>query len=97
MSERKESIMNQDSNAPPINIEIGSVTPQQLLARDDLTREQKIGILRQWEQDLRELMVAEEENMSAAEPMNVSLDEVLVALETLGAGPASHPVPTTHG
>ena len=89
--------MNQDSSAPPINIEIGSVTPQQLLARDDLTREQKIGILRQWEQDLRELMVAEEENMSAAEPMNVSLDEVLVALETLGAGPASHPVPTTHG
>ena len=89
--------MNQDRNAPPINIEIGSVMPQQLLARDDLTREQKIGILRQWEQDLRELMVAEEENMSAAEPMNVSLDEVLVALETLGAGPASHPVPTTHG
>ena len=89
--------MNQDSSAPPINFEIGSVTPQQLLARDDLTREQKIGILRQWEQDLRELMVAEEENMSAAEPMNVSLDEVLVALESLGAGPASHPVPTTHG
>jgi hypothetical protein len=89
--------MNQDSSPPRINIEIGSVTPRQLLARDDLTREQKIGILRQWERDLRELMVAEEENMTAAEPMNVSLDEVLVALETLGAGPASHPVPTTHG
>ena len=89
--------MNQDSIPPRINIELGSGTPQQLLARDDLTREQKIGILRQWEQDLRELMVAEEENMMAAEPMNVSLDEVLVALETLGAGPASHPVPTTHG
>jgi len=89
--------MNQDSSSPRINIELGSGTPQQLLARDDLTREQKIGILRQWEQDLRELMVAEEENMMAAEPMNVSLDEVLVALGTLGAGPASHPVPTTHG
>jgi len=89
--------MNQDSSPPRIDIGLGSVTPQQLLARDELTSEQKIGILRQWEQDLRELMVAEEENMPAAEPMNVSLDEVLVALETLGAGPASHPVPTTHG
>ena len=90
-------MMNQDSSTPRINLELGSVTPEQLLARDELTNEQKIGILRQWEQDLRELMVAEEENMMAAEPMNVSLDEVLVALETLGAGPASHPVPTTHG
>lgn len=89
--------MNQDSPPAWINIELGSETPEQLLARDELTNEQKIGILRQWEQDLRELMVAEEENMTAAEPMNVSLDEVLIALETLGAGPASHPVPTTHG
>jgi len=89
--------MNHDSSPPRVNIELGSVTPQQLLTRDELTSEQKIGILRQWEQDLRELLVAEEENMPAAEPMNVSLDEVLIALETLGAGPASHPVPTTHG
>ena len=89
--------MNQDSPSAWINIELGSETPEQLLARDELTNEQKIGILRQWEQDLRELMVADEENMTAAETMNVSLDEVLIALETLGAGPASHPVPTTHG
>lgn len=72
-------------------------TPQQMLARNDLTRQQKIGILRQWELDLRELLVAEEENMTAAEPMGVTLDDVLIALETLNAGPVSHPVPTTHG
>jgi hypothetical protein len=75
----------------------GSETPQGLLARDDLTSEQKIEILRQWELDLRERMVAEEENMQATEPMSVTLDEVLIALDTLGAAPASHPVPTTHG
>jgi hypothetical protein len=33
----------------------------------------------------------------AAEPMPVSLDEVLIALDTLGASPDFHPVPTIHG
>lgn len=89
--------MNQDSKTTRINIELGSETPQQLLARDDLTQEQKIQILRQWEQDLRELMVAEEENMMTAEPMSVNLDEVLIALNVLGEVPETHPVATTHG
>jgi len=72
-------------------------TPQSLLARTDLTREQKIEKLRQWELDLRERMVADDENMSSAEPAEVALDDVLKALETLGEGLESHPVPTTHG
>ena len=72
-------------------------TPQYLLARTDLTREQKIEKLRQWELDLRERMVADDENMPSAEPEQVSLDEVLKALEALGEGLESHPVPTTHG
>ncbi len=90
-------MMNDESKTSRINVELGSETPQQLLARDDLTQAQKIEILRQWELDLRERMVADEENMVAAEPMRVSLDEVLIALDALGAGPESHPVPTTHG
>ena len=72
-------------------------TPQHLLARTDLTRAQKIGILRQWEFDLRERMVADDENMSAEEPGQFTLDEVLQALQALGEAPESHPVPTTHG
>jgi hypothetical protein len=72
-------------------------SPESLLANDELTREQKIAILRQWELDLREIMVAEEENMSAAEPARMSLDEVLNALDQLGAAPEAHPVPTKQG
>lgn len=72
-------------------------TPQQLLDRDDLSREQKIEKLRQWELDLLERMVADDENMPAAESEPVTLEDVLSALESLGEGPASHPVPTTHG
>ena len=61
-------------------------TPEDLLARDDLDREQKIAVLRQWELDLRERMVAEEENMPSSLPMRMSLDEVLNALNKLQSG-----------
>jgi hypothetical protein len=37
--------------------------PHSILAADDLTREQKIALLEQWETDLRLLLVATEENM----------------------------------
>jgi hypothetical protein len=43
----------------------GSVfkTPKEVLKSDQLSREQKIEILRRWEYDARELQVAEEEGM----------------------------------
>lgn len=46
----------------------GSVfqSPEEVLKRRDLNREQKIKILREWEYDIRELTVAEEENMGGA-------------------------------
>jgi hypothetical protein len=75
----------------------GARNLQHLLERDDLSRERKVEILRQWEQDLRELMVAEEENMPASSAPDISLDEVLNALHQLGAQSDSHPVPTRHG
>lgn len=50
-----------------------------------LDREAKIAILRQWALDLRERMVAEEENMSSAEEPGVELGNVLRALDELGA------------
>lgn len=37
-----------------------------IVADDDLTRPQKVKLLRQWELDLRENLVATEENMAAA-------------------------------
>jgi hypothetical protein len=58
-------------------------SPQQVLAHDELSREQKIKILRRWEYDLRELQVADEEGMEGPQP--VTLDTVLRALRALGA------------
>jgi hypothetical protein len=72
-------------------------SPSELLSRQDLTREQKIEALRQWELDLREQMVAEEENMPASEPLGVTLDEVLEALRSLGAESEFRDVTTKHG
>jgi len=58
-------------------------TPGEVLANNELTRAQKIEILRRWEYDVRELQVADEEGMEGPEP--VTLDAVLNALHTLGA------------
>ena len=58
-------------------------TPGEVLANNELTRAQKIEILRRWEYDVRELEVADEEGMQGPEP--VTLDAVLDALRTLGA------------
>ncbi len=38
-------------------------TPEEVLLREDMTRDQKIEILRRWAYDARNLEVAEEENM----------------------------------
>jgi len=58
-------------------------SPAELLANQDLSRQQKIEILRRWEYDVRELQVAEEESMEGPQP--VTLDTVLGALRELGA------------
>jgi hypothetical protein len=56
-------------------------TPDEVLLREDLSREQKIEILRRWAYDARQLEVAEEENMGGQQPD--ILDQVLRALHTL--------------
>jgi len=45
-------------------------TPEEVLADSELSREQKIKILRRWEYDVRELQVAEEEGMEGPQPVN---------------------------
>jgi hypothetical protein len=71
--------------------------PKDVVANVELTRDQKIEILRRWEYDARALEVAEEENMASAQPSDV-LDRVLSALHALGASPdLEHRPPTKLG
>lgn len=64
--------------------------PQDVLADDGLTQQQKVQILQQWEYDARELQVAEEENMAAESESPTMLNRVLRALHTLKAKEVSH-------
>ena len=43
-------------------------TPQEVVSSRELTREQKIDILKRWEQDARAMEVAEEEGMPGPQP-----------------------------
>jgi len=65
-------------------------TPQAILDADGLSRQQKIELLKQWETDLRLLMVASEENMTGNMPGRTAelLRQVLQCLEQLGTRPA---------
>lgn len=68
-------------------------SPAEVVAREDLSDQQKIEILRRWEYDERELQVAEEENMAGG-PSDM-LDEILQALHELGAGVDTEHSPST--
>ncbi len=57
--------------------------PMDVVANDELTRDQKIEILRRWEYDARQLEIAEEEaGMAVRRPE--MFDRVLQAMHTLG-------------
>ena len=60
--------------------------PEDVLEGDELTREQKIEVLRRWKFDALQLQVAEEENMGSEQPSDI-LDRVLQALHALNTGP----------
>ena len=73
-------------------------TPEEVVDSGDLSREQKIEILRRWEYDVRELQVADEESMTAPKPEAVTLDTVLKALHAVGAPPdVERTAPTKQG
>lgn len=59
--------------------------PADVLERQDLTRQEKIELLRQWEYDTLQLQVATDENMPPMAGRQTSLAEVRQALESLGA------------
>ncbi len=56
-------------------------SPEELLARPDLSRSQMMDLLRRWHQDAEELSVAEEEGMGGGEPS--LLERVSAALTRL--------------
>ena len=68
--------------------------PIEVVADDDLTRDQKIEILRSWEYDARALEVAEEEaGMSVSRPE--MFDLIINALRTVGAKRDTEHTPPT--
>lgn len=75
--------------------------PRDVLDSPDLSPEQKIKLLREWEIDLRELQVASEENMTgdaASEATAELLRECRRALARLGAADGDGGgAPTKHG
>jgi hypothetical protein len=71
-------------------------TPHDVVTAPALKSSEKIEILRRWEYDVREIEVAEEENMQGAD--GSMLRQVLQALHELGAGPElEHTPPTKQG
>lgn len=62
--------------------------PQDILDDEDLATEQKIKLLKEWEIDLRQLMIASEENMPSDNKPGTTADtlmKVSKALSTLGS------------
>ena len=59
------------------------ISPEEVRDQPELTRTQKIELLRRWEYEESEVAVAEEEGMVAGKPL--MLRRVLIALEELGA------------
>lgn len=63
-------------------------TPDALLADRELTRDQKLALLQQWEYDLQLLQVATEENMTGDTPPGDNAERIRhvhAAAESLGA------------
>ena len=70
--------------------------PRDVLAERRLTREQKLRVLRQWDQDARQLAVAEEENMTGGEENMVGrVSKAILALG--GDAERDQAVPTKLG
>ena len=60
-------------------------SPQEVVSSQELSREQKIEILRRWEQDAMSMEVAEEEGMPGAQPK--LLQSIRAALHALNYWP----------
>jgi hypothetical protein len=61
-------MQRQDYEKALLDVSTHFKSPEELYRAPDLTREQKLELLKQWEYDLQLLMVASEENMPASSP-----------------------------
>ena len=76
--------------------------PADILAAATLSVDQKRELLKRWEYDIREMMVADEENMpdksgSSDELAHDRLPEIAAALSELGVDPDDTDPPTKQG
>ncbi len=75
--------------------------PNDILIRNDISASNKIKILRRWEYDIREMEVAEEENMGSPGTNGngkIYLDQILEALHAIDNNlKIDHNSPTKHG
>jgi len=83
--------MGKTERTPTVNmdqalLDPGSVfaTPEELLAYEGMSKEQKIEVLRRWEYDASEVSVAVEEGMPGDD--NGLLRRIMLALEQLTGG-----------
>ena len=100
-----EACSDMTGNDDPIDLEQALLDPAAVFSApeavpkcSDLTREQKIEILRRWEYDARAMEVAEEENVGESGQTSDLLSRVLDGLHALDAAPdLEHSPPTKHG
>lgn len=69
--------------------------PEEIARSSALSREEKAALLRDWDNELRELMVADDENMQSSVAPRVTLTDVADAMQRLGLTHQS--TPTKHG
>jgi len=70
------------TQSPLLRYHFGVCTPMELLDRKELSERDKLAILRQWDYDAIELMVAEDENMGGGQ-QPASLSEIREAMRHL--------------
>jgi len=85
MKKKKQGGSKMDFEKAKLNPATVFNSPQEVVSNQELSREQKIEILRQWEQDARLMEVAEEENMPG--PESKLLQPIRDALHALNYWP----------
>ena len=76
---------SKDYEKAAVNPAEAFASPEELVARPDLSRSEKVDLLRRWHDDACELSVAEEEGMGGGEPS--LLERVSAALASLEKAP----------
>lgn len=69
-------------------------SPKDVLINQEISRDQKIQILKHWESDMREILVAEEENMQGKDVLK-TFESIRDSLHTLDAKIATEDTPPT--